>query len=190
MVSKDKQKPVTDPDLFGAMKPGEKVFALLDAARKPEIAVKPYEFQAKWVSLYKGEPEEALFDVAPYLVCLGDREEKNEGLIQWVLDELWGNSCGVFIYSSAGIDALHTHFQQFLIVTDEEGKGLYFRFYDPRVLKIFLPTCKREELRTFFGPVASFMMEDGSPDKKSIFSLLEGELSTEKKDIPDMMSSI
>ncbi|KPA16243.1 hypothetical protein MHK_003551 [Candidatus Magnetomorum sp. HK-1] len=47
---------------------GKQLYAILDAAKKPEAAWKPYEFFTEWVSLYKGEPEEVLADVAPYLV--------------------------------------------------------------------------------------------------------------------------
>ena len=51
------------------------------------------------------------------------------------------------------------HFRQFLRVRDEAGREFFFRFYDPRVLRVYLPTCNSEELRTFFGPVELFSME-------------------------------
>lgn len=45
-----------------------------------------------------------------------------------------------------------------------EGREVYFRYYDPRVLRLFLPTCTPEEINTFFGPVACFLMEAEEPD--------------------------
>ena len=39
------------------------------------------------------------------------------------------------------------------------GKQVYFRFYDPTVLRQFLPACLSKEAREFFGPVRSFLME-------------------------------
>ncbi len=50
------------------------------------------------------------------------------------------------------------------VVEIEQGKSLLFRFYDPRALRVFLPTCSAQEVRQFFGPVASFHVEDESPE--------------------------
>jgi hypothetical protein len=36
---------------------------------------------------------------------------------------------------------------------------MLFRFYDPRVLRVYLPTCWPGELTRMFGPVESFVME-------------------------------
>jgi hypothetical protein len=46
-----------------------------------------------------------------------------------------------------------------------DGKIVYFRFYDPRVLRAYLTTCTDDEIRTFFGPVHRLVMEeeDGRP---------------------------
>jgi len=49
----------------------------------------------------------------------------------------------------------------------EEGstKFLYFRFYDPRVLRVFIPSCTDQQLIQFYGPIRRFWMEneDGQP---------------------------
>ena len=42
---------------------------------------------------------------------------------------------------------------------DEDGAVFYFRFYDPRVMRLYLPTCLEKELRTVFGPVRAFFIE-------------------------------
>jgi hypothetical protein len=36
---------------------------------------------------------------------------------------------------------------------------LKFRYYDPRVLRAFLPTCNAGELKTLFGDVDQFFIE-------------------------------
>jgi hypothetical protein len=162
------------PYLTKKMTSGKTIYAILDAAKQPEIAWKPYEFLSEWVSLYKGEPEEVLADVAPYLVNLSRGSEINKDLIQWIAETCWGDSCAVFLESDMDLQGLLTHFQQFLMVTDEAGKPFYFRFYDPRVLRIYLPTCNTDELTTFFGPVHSFFMEDESTEN-IIHFVLSGE---------------
>jgi hypothetical protein len=41
-----------------------------------------------------------------------------------------------------------------------------FRYYDPRVLRVYLPTCQPNELRTVFGPIRSYLVE--GEDGKSL----------------------
>jgi hypothetical protein len=50
-----------------------------------------------------------------------------------------------------------------LVERERDGKLLYFRFYDPRVLRRFLPTCDAEQLRQLFGPIDAFVMEGDDP---------------------------
>lgn len=58
--------------------------------------------------------------------------------------------------SKASFDRIRKHFRQFLMVKDEAGKKYRFRFYGPRVLRTFLPSCTHEEPQQFFGPVERF----------------------------------
>jgi hypothetical protein len=137
-------------------------YAILDAARDPRIYARLRTLKTGLVSLYRGQPEEALAPVAPYLISLAENAE----LRKWILSEGWGNSWGVFMTATAGIDDLRQHFRHFLLVRDADGKRLYFRFYDPRVLRVYLPTCTESELHQLFGPVESYFME--SEDGRSV----------------------
>ncbi len=145
------------PDaLFGALGEGESLYAILDAARNIDIA---YQLQnipnVEYVSLYKGRKEEPMWDAAPYLVrCVRDSEFFN-----WVIERGWGDSWGIFVTSKASLEDLCKHFQEFLVVRDEDGKQLYFRFYDPRILPLFLSTCAREQRVEFFGAVNQVLLE-------------------------------
>ena len=47
---------------------------------------------------------------------------------------------------------------------------MIFRFYDPRVLRKFLPTCNADELQTFFGKVETFFAEDEKEKPFSAFN--------------------
>lgn len=44
-----------------------------------------------------------------------------------------------------------------------EADPIYFRFYDPRVLRRFLPVCTPDQLYAFFGPIDYFLFEDEDP---------------------------
>src|SRR5215475_10878968 len=131
------------------------LYAILDAAREASIPLKLYQQRAEFVSLYRGEPEEKLASVSPYLVKIDTKPQTTE----WILNEGWGNSWGILFLSSAGLDDLRRHFRRFLLVENPNGKELYFRFYDPRVLRVYLPTCTPFEAKRFFGPVSVYLME-------------------------------
>jgi uncharacterized protein DUF4123 len=142
--------------LFSAVRAGESLYAILDAAGNIDIA---YQLQnisnVEYVSLYKGRKEEPMWDAAPYLtLCVRDSEFFN-----WMIERGWGDSWGIFVISKATLEDLCKHFQEFLLVQDEDGKQMYFRFYDPRVLPPFLSTCAREQRLEFFGPVNQVLLE-------------------------------
>ncbi len=118
------------------------------------------ELNKTGTSLYRGRSEEQLAEVAPYLFEI---PESNE-FLEKILADGKGLAWGIFIISKSSFDELFKHFRKFLIVKTEEGKELYFRFYDPRVLRIFLPSCDAIQLKDFFGPVTQFFVEDNDPD--------------------------
>ncbi|HYH16507.1 MAG TPA: DUF4123 domain-containing protein [Flavisolibacter sp.] len=135
------------------------------------------EFNQKYESLYKGGLEEDLVDVAPYLCTLQSTTEfKNLYKLNG-----WGNAWWVLLKTELSFDKIYKHFRKFLLVKTEDGQELYFRFYDPRVLRIFLPTCDSNQLKEFFGPIEYFICEDEDPTYGLIFSLANNQLKTERK---------
>lgn len=58
---------------------------------------------------------------------------------------------------------------------------MLFRYYDPRVLRVFLPTCNKEELTNFFGPIQAFVLEDTEEDTLIRFRRVKGVLKQEKR---------
>jgi hypothetical protein len=115
-------------------------------------------------------------EVAPYLVHL----EASSEFTTWVLTQGWGEHWGIFAIASADLFEMRQHFRRFLTVYDANGKPLLFRYYDPRVLRVYLPTCNAEELATVFGPVLSFICEDESPNSALRFRSASGALQQVK----------
>src|SRR4051794_8102089 len=139
-------------------------FVVLDGASVPELLDQLYRLRPDYECLYRGELKPDMAEVAPYLVKLAPGAEFTE----WVCENGWGNHWGIFVNTRASLRELHRHLRTLLIVHDSAGKPLYFRFYDPRVLRVFLPTCNAEELKQLFGPVDSFVMEAESPETAMI----------------------
>jgi hypothetical protein len=143
----------------------ESTYAILDGASVPGLLDKLAAAKEEWVSLYRGEVEPDLAEVAPYLVKLREHSE----ITMWLLSEGWGHHWGIFAISQAGIEALRRHFRHFLRVKDEAGKILYFRYYDPRVLQVYLPTCRRNEIEAVYGPVRRYIAENAGADCALVF---------------------
>ncbi len=132
---------------------------LLDAARMGEAMEMAQQRNSTHDSLYRGRSEESLSEVAPYIFTLIGKKE----FLAWYFDKGWGDSWGVIVKSVYPMEELHKHFRKFLMVQTEDGEELYFRFYDPRVLRIFLPTCDQSQIREFFEKIDYFIVEDEDP---------------------------
>ena len=136
-----------------------KAYALLDGASVPELPQRLWELEPDFECLYRGELEPDIAEVAPYLVRL----QPDHAFTAWVLEKGWGNHWGIVALSEAEIYVLRRHFRTFTMVRDPDGKILYFRYYDPRVLRVYLPLCNQEEMAAVFGPVVAYLLEDDDP---------------------------
>jgi hypothetical protein len=136
--------------------PAHRLYAILDGARDRRIFdMLWYRPDVEQRCLYRGELSADLATAAPYLVHL----DPDGTFLRWLIETGWGDSWGIFVVAASAIDELRRHFRKFLMVHTEAGQPLYFRFYDPRVLRVYLPTCTPDELRTVFGPVARYSLE-------------------------------
>ena len=150
------------------------MYMLLDTARDQRIYTRLTEFggslQAR--SLYQGDIGESLANVSPYLLSLPEDQQES----CWFAEAGFGQSWGLFVTTLVGFDDLRRHLRKFNIVYREDGTPLVFRFYDPRVLRRFLPLCTIEELRRLFGPIESFLTETAEADALIRFTLGAGKL--------------
>lgn len=146
------------------------LFALFDAARDDQILDILCHAGADGQSLFQGKAGVSLATVAPYLVQV----PKHGDLLRELVEKGWGQSWGVWLTSTTGFHILRAHLRSFLQVKDETGKQVYFRFYDPRVLREYLPACTPEEARQFLGPIRRLFVEASEPDQMISFAL-EGE---------------
>ncbi len=152
------------PDLL--RKDFQPLYALLDASREPSVLKVILESKEEYQSLYEGAQGAQLAHFAPYLV----RVPQKSSLLDTLVQQAWSKSWGVFLTCDKPLKDLRAHFRHFLTVKLPDGKQVYFRYYDPRVLRLFLPTCLPEEISQFFGPVKQFLMESENPSLALHFS--------------------
>ncbi|MEP7281388.1 MAG: DUF4123 domain-containing protein [Rubrivivax sp.] len=141
------------------------VWAVLDCARDPQIYPALQESRLEFRCLYSGALPRELERVAPQLVEL----LPDHRLTQRLIDAGWGRAWGVFVKIDDPSNLRH-HLRRFLEVQDEEGRRLVFRYYDPRVLRAYLPSCTPEELDTLFGPLDAYLAEGADGDALIEFS--------------------
>jgi hypothetical protein len=137
------------------------LFAILDAARDIRILALLLHHKEQCESLYEGEQGATLAQVAPYLVRLA----KESPLLKALVKEGWGKSWGVYLTCPNDFQEVRRHLRHFLQVKLPSGEQVYFRFYDPRVMRVFLPTCTPEDATQFFGPIQNYLVEDETPEQ-------------------------
>ena len=148
------------------------VFALLDGASVEGLRMQLYKTDAPNYCLFRGELAPDVAEMAPYLVGL----LPDSPFTEWLLSESIGKHWGVFALSRQSITEMRRHFRALVMVHDESGMPMIFRYYDPRVLRNFLPTCNGGELKTFFGKVDTFLAEGADGNGMSAFELMNNEL--------------
>lgn len=124
------------------------LYAVLDAARDDRVLVLLQETPGRYHCLYEGAKGEAMADAAPYLAEVPPGSRRFDML----LEEGFGHAWGIWLTSSADFIELRRHLRRFLMVKLEgEAEKVYFRYYDPRVMRSFLPTCEGAQLESWFG---------------------------------------
>ena len=138
-----------------------RMYCLIDAAGDKDIISKLQTSDTHYYCLlkkgvhYNGErllPE--LAAVAPYLM-LCDKGSFPEKFI----DENWGKNRIILLFSTCAVYNVINALSDLLLVNEPDGTISYFRFYDPRVLRSFLPECPVEMVGKFFGMIRSFVVE-------------------------------
>jgi hypothetical protein len=148
-------------------------FVILDGAQNETLLPALHADGApRWRCLFAGELEPDMAVVAPYLVEL----DPSAAFTRRLLAQGWGQNWGVFLTSETPLPALWRHLRGRTRVYGPDLDPLFFRFYDPRVLRSYLPTCSAQQLADFFGPVGFFIAEDETPARAHAWSLADGRL--------------
>ncbi|MEZ5198030.1 MAG: DUF4123 domain-containing protein [Bacteroidales bacterium] len=167
-VDESQQVSVAEFLLSRAEKEDCKLYGIVDSARNDEVFRYLVTGDVRYKSLFEDTMDVQSYGVSGFLVeC-----KKESPLFQWMTKQAWGDNCSIFFTSKASFDELFTHFQKFNRVYIEGDDVVLFRYYDPRVLNLFLPTCNNEQIRSFFGKVGHFFAEDEDPEIIRVFKYL------------------
>jgi len=156
------------------------LYALVDAAHGSAVWEFLRRTEGLHQSLFDGESGEQLASAAPYLVAI----DVNDTILDVLIHDSWRQGWCTFVLSSSGFDQLRTHLRELLVVDEDEDESLlYFRFYDPRVLRNVVPECDEEQLDELFECVDGFVVESTVMDEVIKFSLVDGDLEIDTVDL-------
>ncbi len=154
---------------------GKRLYGVVDAAQCVDLAYEANILYGREIrNLFLPEVQKQLWDVAPYLVPI---DPDSGYLSNWA--RRWGSNAGILLVSGDDENALCAHLRTIFVVEDEEGQEYFFRFYDPRVLRTFLPTCSPEQLEELFGPIEKFIVEDDQDEAMLQFRVTNAKLTVE-----------
>jgi len=140
------------------------LYAIVDAAQSNDLVFHARLMGHDVYTLFSGDMAVGTAHVGPCLIPLASPLPFLE---KWT--EALGGNAGVLFESASEFEALYRHLREIFIVTDEEEQEFFFRYYDPRVLRVFLPTCRPEELAEFFGPVSRWIADDDKAEGYCIY---------------------
>jgi len=130
------------------------LFAVVDTARDPRLYELVHTALGP-VCLFAGDLAPAIRKTAPYLVPLHDAEEL---LNAWRKNGI-GRSWGIFLRSSKEPAGIRRHLRNFLLAKLPDGREVLFRWWDPRVFRVYLPTCAADDLKIWFEGIDEFVCE-------------------------------
>ena len=134
------------------------LYALIDTARDRRTFSLIEQSGCDYQILYGKDLAATMDDRGPDLVSLHPGTPFLEKLIM----AGWGNCWGIYLSGPADLQAVRHHLRRLLFVKLDDGRQALFRFYDPRVLRNYLPACTDEELAQFFGPIHAMYIESAT----------------------------
>jgi len=134
----------------------QELYAVVDAASEPSVLEWLRQSEPTYDCLFEGERANTLAEEAPYLLRV-DRRSQLEELVHRAHDR----SAVVYLHSTQGFARVRRHLRRIMLVKTEEGNVLYFRHYDPRIARVFLPLCKPAQLPWMFDEVVTSWFAEG-----------------------------
>ena len=142
------------------------LYAVVDTSRDSVLLPLLRESVDRRSCLYEGQQAEAMHDVAPYLI----KVRKDSRLLERLINRGWTKRWATFFHSKKKFKSVRTHLRRFLMVKEEaSGQDLYFRFYDPTVMRTFMGmiTPRQRALLSGKGILDEALVCEPTPDQSS-----------------------
>ena len=154
------------------------LYAVVDCARDPRIHDLVHDALFP-MCLFRTEVVSPLGRAAPYLVPV----EHAERLIAAWRSHGLGQSWGLFLTSSQEQARVRQRLRTFNEAKLPDGRVVLFRWWDPRVFRVYLPTCNADDLETLFAGIDSYVCETDDGAGFTIYCARDGALAIERVDL-------
>ena len=136
--------------------PALKAYAVIDGAARPDLPDLLEDVEHTCLFVGRLDPEVAV--VAPWLVPLTP-----ESRVLTALAAGWGRSEAIFVLSRLELLALRRHLRTVTLAKVPDGRTVYFRFYDPRVLRDVVPVLTPVQRGRLFGTAVKVLLCESDP---------------------------
>ncbi len=103
-------------------------------------------------SLFAGQREESLIEIAPLLIPLRELDPSaRERLANWAFDLGLKSPCFCWMESAVPPDLFSAHLRNFHNVGVSDGQRMMLRWYDTRILPVWIACLEGEQLEQFTG---------------------------------------
>lgn len=131
-------------------------YLILDGAQIGDLIKTIYRLQpaAEIDILYLNTPFAELQEVSPVLVKI----TPNNALYQHFQAQ-WQNTAGIHMIATGDLYSLGNHLRTSL-QAKINGQAYFFRFYDPRILSLWLETLTKQQQQQFMGSISKLYLPD------------------------------
>ncbi|MCI1005946.1 DUF4123 domain-containing protein [Herbaspirillum sp. C7C8] len=149
---------------------GHQAFLLLDTAQAEASHLKLQSMHVPYTSLFEGKREEALPEIAPLLLPLSGLDEQRAlRLVRWISQLGFGAPCLSWYESSLGLHDFAAHLRNFHHVSLSDGQVMMMRWYDTRILPIWIQALSKDQLALFTGGMLSLAFVDRFGEARTLY---------------------
>lgn len=135
-------------------------YVLIDSSQHPGFDRKLQQCGVLYRSLFEGHAEASLTDIAPLLIDVTVERDATEKVIDETQRIGKLKPCVSTLESELPLVPLAEHFTQFHLVETADGQAMLMRWYDTRILPIWLDVLSEEQRRFFTGSVTRWISID------------------------------
>lgn len=134
-----------------------RLYAILDLAADAALNAHVQRLEPDGAAcLFEGRLDPRVKAVSPHVVELAPADPLSK---LW-RGQGWGRSWGVLVSSTASLPAVRRRLRHFTLARLPDGTGpVLFRFWDPRVFRVYLPLVEPHELGGWFTDIDRWIVE-------------------------------
>lgn len=150
---------------------GHQPYLLLDSAQAENSHVELNRWQVPFASLFEGKPEERLAEIAPLLIPLHDLTDAHlEKVCEWAMKLAYQAPCLSWMESNVPVAAFADHLRNFHQVNLSDGQSMMMRWYDTRILPVWLACLSPVQEEQFTASMLSLQYVNRFGDPSTLFS--------------------